>query len=76
MDNNEVEGTELYDQILPNFKEVEDEQEINKNDQYLAPRRAIIDFNNVEAVQIFKYFCHIENIIALELSISKFSFSP
>jgi len=73
-DNPHVEGTQLYDQILPNFKDIQPAEEITKNDQHLPPRRASIDFNKIQATQIFQYFCHIENIIALELSISKFSF--
>ena len=76
LDNPEVEGTELYDQILPSFKDIEPVQELNKNDQHLPARRAFIDFNKIQATEIFRYFCHIENIIALELSISKFSFNP
>ena len=75
LENPEVEGTELFDEILPNFKEVEPVQENNKNDQHLRPRRPLIDYNKIEGTQIFKYLCHIENIVALELSISKFSFN-
>ena len=36
----------------------------------------IKDFNEIEAVQMFKYYCHLENIIAIELSIAKFNFDP
>ena len=72
--NPEVEGTGLYDRILPNFKDIQPPEEHTKNDQHLPPRRHAIDFNKIQATQIFQYFCHIENIIALELSISKFSF--
>jgi hypothetical protein len=71
----EVEGTELYDAILPNITSVSPMEDASVNDQHLAPRRKLLDYSQLSLTEIYKYFHHIENIISLELSVSKFIFT-
>ena len=70
-----MEGTELYDGILPNIASVTPLEDTSVNDQHLAPRKKPLDYNQMQLTEIYKYFHHIENIISLELSVSKFIFS-
>ena len=60
---------------MPNLKEIATDEERHDNDKHLGLRKEYIDFSKLQIAQIYKYFHHIENIITLELSISKFQFS-
>ena len=75
-DNNKVEGTELYDQILPNLKLIQAPEDVDPTDIHLPKRRKRLNYTSLQAFSILRYYRILENIIALELSISKYSFTP
>lgn len=71
----DVEETRLLQQMLPNISEITPREDICPNDKHLGPRKPYTDFSTMHLAQIYRYFHHIENIITLELSISKFQFN-
>lgn len=75
-EDNKVEGTDLYDQILPNLKLIQAPEDFDATDIHLPKRRRRMNYTGLKAYSMVRYYSIIENIIALELSISKYSFSP
>jgi hypothetical protein len=60
---------------LPSLLEIRPGEDAEPNEQHLGPHREFIDYSKMHLAEIYRYFNHIENIISLELSISKFTFS-
>lgn len=71
--NPDVEGAFLYDQVLPNLKIILPDH--HQNDKHLAPRRKALNFNDLLAAQMFRYYHFVESITTLELSVAKYAFS-
>lgn len=63
--DNQVEGKLLLKKILPSANMIDD----------ASARTDLNDFQKLKYVQMLRYYQHVENIIQLELSVSKFTFS-
>lgn len=46
-DNNKVEGTELYDQILPNLKLIQAPEDVDASDIHLPKRRKRLNYTGL-----------------------------